>query len=143
MKTCVRCGIEKNASFFEHQKNRPSPRKICKQCRHTSRNKESERKRHREYMRLRRIENPEAVKRNYERSIYGATKEDFSYKCCWVCGSTKRLCIDHCHSRKKVRGLLCQNCNFALGLLGDDPVRIERLKLYVNTEPHFDRKVYP
>ncbi len=29
---------------------------------------------------------------------------------------TKRLAIDHCHITKKIRGLLCQNCNSALGL---------------------------
>ena len=32
----------------------------------------------------------------------------------------RRLCIDHCHDTKKPRGLLCHNCNTALGLLGDD-----------------------
>ena len=26
-----------------------------------------------------------------------------------------KLCVDHCHSRKKVRGLLCNDCNLAIG----------------------------
>lgn len=35
-------------------------------------------------------------------------------------GEVKMLAIDHCHDTGKVRGLLCNNCNRAIGLLGDD-----------------------
>jgi len=30
------------------------------------------------------------------------------------------LCVDHNHKTGKIRGLLCSNCNFALGLLKED-----------------------
>ena len=33
--------------------------------------------------------------------------------------------IDHCHNTGKIRGILCHQCNTAIGLLGDD---IEKLK---------------
>ncbi len=33
----------------------------------------------------------------------------------------KAFCVDHCHSTGKIRGLLCTNCNTAVGLLKDDP----------------------
>jgi len=39
---------------------------------------------------------------------------------CAICGKEGKLCIDHCHESKKVRGLLCRNCNSALGLLNED-----------------------
>jgi hypothetical protein len=49
-------------------------------------------------------------------------------------GQTRRLDIDHCHKTGKVRGLLCSNCNRAIGLLKDDvkvlSQAIEYLKSY-------------
>lgn len=42
-----------------------------------------------------------------------------------------RLHIDHCHETGKVRGLLCSNCNTALGLAGDDPARLVALAAYL------------
>lgn len=52
-------------------------------------------------------------------------------KQCEACGSTERLNIDHCHKTNKVRGMLCNSCNMALGQLGDSLERIERLYIYL------------
>jgi hypothetical protein len=41
------------------------------------------------------------------------------------------LQVDHCHETGAVRGLLCPNCNSALGRLGEDPERIRRAADYV------------
>lgn len=40
--------------------------------------------------------------------------------------------IDHCHSTGEVRGLLCSPCNLALGLMQDDPQRIQGLLAFIN-----------
>jgi hypothetical protein len=34
-------------------------------------------------------------------------------------------CIDHCHATGKVRGVLCFNCNSAIGHFSDDTKTIE------------------
>lgn len=82
-------------------------------------------------MRERRVKYPDIVRRNWEKSVYGVCKEDFDYNFCWVCGSNKRLSIDHNHKNGKVRGLLCGKCNIALGLLEDDIFKIKRLAAYI------------
>ncbi|WP_078855054.1 endonuclease VII domain-containing protein [Streptomyces sp. NRRL F-5135] len=45
---------------------------------------------------------------------------------CAICGTNVKLHIDHCHATGKVRGLLCQNCNFGLGNFSDDISRMLR-----------------
>ncbi len=40
---------------------------------------------------------------------------------CAICGCTMtKKCIDHDHKTKKIRGVLCNNCNTALGLFKDN-----------------------
>lgn len=39
--------------------------------------------------------------------------------------------IDHCHKTGKVRGLLCNRCNTAIGYAEDDPVRLEAMASYL------------
>jgi len=53
---------------------------------------------------------------------------------CAVCKlpSRRTLCVDHCHATRQVRGLLCDKCNTALGLLGDDVRRLLAAVAYLN-----------
>ena len=39
-------------------------------------------------------------------------------ECCSV--DPKKFVMDHCHSTETFRGWLCDHCNLAIGLLGDD-----------------------
>lgn len=42
---------------------------------------------------------------------------------CACCGDVARLVVDHDHKTGKVRALLCNYCNSAIGFLRDDPER--------------------
>ena len=55
---------------------------------------------------------------------------------CAICGMTpednnRRLCVDHNHETGEVRGLLCSQCNLAIGNLCDDPETARQAMLYV------------
>lgn len=74
-------------------------------------------------------------KNNHLKRKYGITIEDYEETlkrqngCCAICGTkdpkgpktAKAFVVDHNHSTNKVRGLLCFNCNTALGLFKEDP----------------------
>lgn len=70
---------------------------------------------------------------------YGLTVEQLrtlkAAPACEVCGvvwneGRQRPHIDHDHITGRVRGLLCQRCNLALGHLEDSPELIEKLLQY-------------
>lgn len=56
---------------------------------------------------------------------YGLTLEDYEsmvanqHAKCAICKKVKPLCIDHDHQTRKIRGLLCHQCNTALGSFSD------------------------
>lgn len=60
---------------------------------------------------------------------------------CAICGTEgflmdpkrhkTKLVVDHCHSTGNVRGLLCHNCNRALGLFKDNKETIKRAISYL------------
>lgn len=50
--------------------------------------------------------------------------------CCEPPG-VRRLAVDHCHVSGKVRGLLCINCNHALGKMKDSPELLEAAAQYL------------
>jgi DNA-directed RNA polymerase subunit RPC12/RpoP len=56
---------------------------------------------------------------NYSEEQIDAIIKSQNYKCA-ICGDTRKLFVDHDHTTKKVRGLLCSKCNSGLGLLQDD-----------------------
>jgi Autographiviridae endonuclease VII len=109
------------------------------------------RERHREQIRARAREklssDPEFRERErarrivaWRRSAYGLSLEDYERMVteqnglCLICRRKARrgLCVDHCHATRKVRGLLCDKCNTALGLLDDDADRLRKAGAYVD-----------
>jgi hypothetical protein len=81
------------------------------------------------------------VRRRLVAKRYGVTLEDYERlesdqgEACAICGgcndSGRSLGVDHCHTTGRVRGLLCSNCNMAVGLFKEDPVRLRAAILYL------------
>lgn len=52
---------------------------------------------------------------------------------CTICTRNPGLTtfhVDHCHSTNKVRGILCHQCNWYLGLVDADPEILNQIKFY-------------
>ena len=76
------------------------------------------------------------LKRKYGISLeqYDAMLAAQDHGCAICAGQSaggRRLAVDHCHTTGKVRSLLCQDCNLALGYIKDDPEHAERLAAYL------------
>jgi len=73
---------------------------------------------------------------------YNLTEKEYNYLFslqegnCKICKKhqskfKKKLSVDHCHKTGTVRGLLCGNCNSALGLFKDDKEVIKQALIYL------------
>ncbi|MGQ5638807.1 endonuclease VII domain-containing protein [Streptomyces sp. EWL5.16] len=72
------------------------------------------------------------LKRNYglteaERDAMIASQ----YGLCAICLQAPPVHVDHCHNTGRVRGVLCFNCNSAIGKLRDDPEAARRAAAYL------------
>lgn len=75
------------------------------------------------------------------RTFFGITVEDYARLelaqgrkcaiCTLSCPSGRDLAVDHDHNTGKVRGLLCVNCNQALGKFKDDLRLLEKASIYL------------
>jgi hypothetical protein len=125
-KACSACLRVFPLAFFSKAKKRRKGRcSECKECRKEYKAKTKERNRWTAIFRL-----------------YGMTKEHFENTLkkqngkCKICCSTSPgkgnyFAVDHCHTTGKIRGLLCNNCNLALGLMGDDPKLLQDAAKYL------------
>jgi hypothetical protein len=127
MKKCRHCKETKSISDFSRNKSyRDGYFSTCKACRKSK--------------------YPTTLKQKqqaYERQIkrnYGITVDDYEKMylaqngLCAGCSQPNagsKFHIDHCHASGKVRGLLCANCNIALGLLNDSIKTLSRLIEYL------------
>lgn len=143
IKWCPACKEEKSLvaySVVMSGKRKGHPAGACKECR-AALHKTRKRKDPSIYER---IEWPSKLKR-----LYGITREQYDEMLaaqdgkCAICGSkdsysrgykiTKisKFSVDHCHTTKKVRGLLCTKCNRALGLINDSIETVSRMAEYL------------
>lgn len=91
---------------------------------------------------MREIKTTEAEKNARIKYVYGITahevevmKEMQGHRCA-ICGANENdlprgLVIDHDHELNKVRGMLCHECNKAIGIMHDDYDRLMKAAEYV------------
>jgi hypothetical protein len=76
------------------------------------------------------------------KKLYGITLEEFDAillsqgSRCKICrtddpGKTGYWCVDHCHNTDRVRGILCNPCNLALGYVKDTPATLKAMIRYL------------
>lgn len=134
---CPKCGEMKPRDGFYGVRKRSGWCKPCSRARsaaYYAANKEKQKAAHREWV----SNNRERAADQKARSAYGLSVEEFEQlkregKCA-ICGGTERLCIDHCHISKRVRGVLCASCNKGLGFFKDDANRIRAAIEYLDRE---------
>lgn len=53
---------------------------------------------------------------------------------CAICGLKVNLVIDHCHVTRKIRGILCQNCNHGIGKFKDNTDFLNKASEYLKKD---------
>ncbi len=128
MKICQICNQPKSSEEYKSEHHHC---KVCISC-----IKEKHKQVARVYGRTDRKRENQYLKR------YGITLQDYDnllikqQNCCAICNThianlSTRLHVDHCHKTKKVRGLLCFNCNQGIGRFKDSLEIIEKAKDYL------------
>lgn len=120
-KTCTKCSNEypnTKEFFYVKEKSKVGLRNYCKDC-------------------FKKMVNDK--KREVD---YGVSPEQYDEMfisqggCCGICDThqddqTSSMAVDHCHTTMRVRGLLCNKCNTAIGLLKDDPLVVLEAAKYL------------
>lgn len=144
MKRCHRCQVSKPLSAYHKHATRPDGvQSYCKKCISKNRRRHSD-PANAEYMRWYFLKVKYGVNREqYEQlfvaqggrcAICQAPAESVRRPGKTVTGlSAYGLCIDHDHETGVIRGLLCNQCNRAIGLMGDDARLLEAAWRYVSS----------
>ena len=135
-KPCINCGHTKR-----YVKQQACVKCVLDKRNHYARNnREREKERSRQYY-AQNTEKCRTMSENWRLNrMYGLTVEGRDELAarqegkCAICAEVpEKLHIDHCHTHGHVRGLLCGNCNRALGLLKENTKSLEAAIAYLNS----------
>lgn len=140
---CTKCNeIKLKTKFHKNPTKRIPYNAWCKECYNKYKKEVQEEKQYLEGSSY----NKDSQSKARLKYKYGLTPEEWDKMyseqqgCCAICGIpesmitigvNRRLNIDHCHRTNKIRGLLCMNCNLALGMLSDDKEILKNAILYL------------
>lgn len=148
-KQCTKCGITRLITEFHiESQNKDGKRGECKVCRKEYRQAlyQSDPERRKQAYKRWYYNNPDKRKacsrRAHLKAKYKITEERYLELLeaqdgkCAICHKhhseiRKILFVDHDHRSGEIRGLLCSECNFALGLLRDSPEIMHNMIAYL------------
>lgn len=136
-KQCTICKKEKELDCFSKAGRGNALRNDCKSCNAKQYKKWKEKNRE-SYLKS---TASSALKQKYGIGLDDYEKLFKQQKgCCKICKTTKpgrkgvkRFAVDHCHKTQEIRGLLCMQCNTAIGLLNEDPDLFDAAKQYLES----------
>jgi hypothetical protein len=137
MKICGQCQKEKDDTEFYVDRTRNRLQSMCKTCSSINRknwlskNKEKERTRAMSYYENNKEQAKISARKYHLKNTYNLSVDQYENmilrqeNLCAICkgpptGRYNKLVVDHCHKTNKVRGLLCHECNYLLGLAKDN-----------------------
>ena len=131
-KYCKSCDTTKPIDdFYLRNKTSMVRHSTCKEC---------------DKKRVKENHDPVAYRNAELQRRYGITQNDYEVMIaeqnnqCAICNTTEPggrhnrgyFVVDHCHTTGKVRKLLCNNCNTALGLVGDNVDTLHKMINYLS-----------
>jgi histone acetyltransferase (RNA polymerase elongator complex component) len=118
-------------AFAKNKSKKDGLQERCRSCRSI----------HHQKVKHKRLKQTKEQKRRYLITSYGLNVEQFEQMLkdqnskCAICKTDEwgkeSPSIDHCHKSGKVRGLLCNNCNRALGLFKDNEGIVKNAASYL------------
>jgi len=153
LKTCSKCKEEKEDQFFCKDKRRKDGlHPQCKLC--VSTYSKNHKKKPEVWKKVKeqsgewKRSNPDKVRAQAVKKLFGLSWEDYLQKyaeqdgSCAICkthlilygdrAKTDKIAnVDHNHTTKQIRGLLCRKCNTAIGLLQDNITVIKNASEYL------------
>jgi len=147
MKTCKKCKAEKDFSqFYKHSSSKDGYNTWCKPC-WSSYEYTDEKKKKRSHSNIENQWQSSGKRKDYLRSYmlkkkYGINLEIYNQMMleqnnkCRICGIDSSHClnglyVDHDHQTSEVRGLLCRDCNVAIGLLKESAIFMQNAISYL------------
>jgi hypothetical protein len=135
MKTCPKCSKDLQLNKFNKSNRRDGYQTYCRDChnfmqREKYKNDPQQKVKRQKREAIRKAKKPLAKKDAELQRLYGITVNQYLdilssqngvCKICYKkCKTKSRLSVDHDHNTGRVRGLLCNRCNRALGMFEDD-----------------------
>lgn len=147
LKFCRSCEEWRSKGDFNTDKKSPDGKSYtCRPCRKKYRRRKEVKARTSLYNKKYAEKNPDLMKRKDRKSMlrrfWNMSQEEYDLLLakqngtCAICPKTesnpnKSLCIDHCHTTGRIRGLLCDNHNRAMGLFKDSIEDMEKAIEYL------------